>query len=57
MLAEFVNLLMCAVLGMATVLIFRPEGRWVRILVGALMGLLLWLVKVTTIWWGYGTNN
>lgn len=53
MLGELANLLMCAILGFATVLIFRPAGYWGRIAVGALMGLLMWIVKVTTIWWSY----
>lgn len=53
MLAEIVNLILCAVFGAATVLIFRPASYWGRMAVGAAMGLLLWLVKVTTIWWSY----
>jgi hypothetical protein len=50
---DLINLVVCAVLGFATVLIFQPERFWVRIAVGGGMGLLMWLVKVTTIWWSY----
>jgi hypothetical protein len=53
MLSELINLVMCAALGCATVLIFQPERFWARMAVGAGMGLLMWLVKVTTIWYSY----
>lgn len=50
---EVLNLTLCATLGCATVLIFRPESYWGRMAIGASMGLLVWIVKVTTIWWSY----
>jgi hypothetical protein len=50
---EVINLVMCALLGAITVLIFQPERFWVRMAVGAAVGLLMWVVKVTTIWWSY----
>lgn len=51
--SEAINLFMCAILGFVTVLIFRPETYWGRMAVGAAMGLFMWVVKVTTIWWSY----
>lgn len=53
MLGDLVNLVMCALLGALTVLIFRPDRFWVRIAVGAAMGALMWIVKVVTIWYSY----
>lgn len=50
---EVLNLAMCAILGCVTVLIFRPESYWSRMMVGATMGLLVWIIKVTAIWWSY----
>ena len=51
--AETINLTLCVLLGLVTVLIFRPACYWARMMVGVAMGLLLWIVKVTTIWLSY----
>lgn len=50
---EILGLIATAGLGFATVLIFRPASYWSRMALGAAVGLLMWLVKVTTIWYSY----
>lgn len=50
---EIVGLFMTTALGFATVLIFRPESYWGRMALGAGVGLLMWIIKVTMIWISY----